>query len=906
MIDRAQQGPLNTDLPPDQLGNGALFIQNMIAGSASSMRPRPGTTTFQSIAPNSLISDQRTVYCGAISGDTSYTTFIYCMIRTGGVSPTVIVEAVFPVHMGKATYDTLSGSVNLDAIKTLTYAAAGTYPPTCVQYGNKAFLYYPDQRPIMIMGNDTDSSPIAIDCGIQPPIGPPGFVASSTNANNLVYSDTQASLNQIQFCYAYYSTARNVYSQPSPLAYYTIPASPDPPKKVIVTGFFQSRDSISDNLIDTIVVGARSGTNSGLMVLWPDMATSIDPVSLTGTVSVTNGSANLTGSGTVFLTEVKVGYFLIVNPGTFQQVFLVRTVTDDTHIVAWNLATSTISTAFMRAPVIEFDLSPAQLQLGFDISALAGSLYVPPSVKYCERYGEEIWTGGQREQITFSGAPTITVTKSVLGTADVTESSADVLGHGTSFTTQLRPLDNISINGNPLSGGTYLSAGTATDNTHLILTTAAGITATGVPIARLWRQFQWARVTASTAIWGPQHLYFSLYVNGVFVGQIADIDSNGTDAYIANDVVEDISSTSHFFLAGANDRLWRTAYDANTPGNTPTVFPECAQINYPQLLTQSLDQGQKLMGLKATEDELRIFFDNSVARMTGGNEVGEPLPDIRQYYGRAGTCSPRSIARAPTGETAWIGTEGIYIDTDNGASNAALNLGCQYLFRGLPWIARADLPNIAMSYSRAYNGFVFGPFTIAGVSGWWGLISYLPQPGIYLFDNQTITSNITEYINGNGEGVVLAGDSQGRIKHLLDDTVLTDVAAVRTDPAAAYICLWQSGFDSRQDGASWAPSRVKLPGLIPQAATFDMTLRLWRSLYAMRDRTRMLALDANSEYTVAITQPDTALDKWIPVNPNRTRFQSLGYQFSSTSGSYTSGTARPMEMNHYLWAEASE
>lgn len=63
---------------------------------------------------------------------------------------------------------------------------------------------------------------------------------------------------------------------------------------------------------------------------------------LTGTVSKASGSATITGSGTSFTTELSVNQVVAV-PGTAVELFVVKTITDDTHFTAWANAANTAS-----------------------------------------------------------------------------------------------------------------------------------------------------------------------------------------------------------------------------------------------------------------------------------------------------------------------------------------------------------------------------------------------------------------------------------------------------------------------------------------------------------------------------------------------------------------------------------
>jgi hypothetical protein len=82
------------------------------------------------------------------------------------------------------------------------------------------------------------------------------------------------------------------------------------------------------------------------MALWGNK----DALALTGTVSTTNTSATVTGSGTVFPTEVQVGDVIRVN-STYAKVTAIASNTSLTISPAWSIAnTSGVSATLKQAP----------------------------------------------------------------------------------------------------------------------------------------------------------------------------------------------------------------------------------------------------------------------------------------------------------------------------------------------------------------------------------------------------------------------------------------------------------------------------------------------------------------------------------------------------------------------------
>ena len=82
------------------------------------------------------------------------------------------------------------------------------------------------------------------------------------------------------------------------------------------------------------------------MALWGNK----DALALTGTVSTTNTSATVTGSSTVFPTEVQVGDVIKIN-STYAKVTGITSNTVLTISPAWSIAnTSGVSATLKQAP----------------------------------------------------------------------------------------------------------------------------------------------------------------------------------------------------------------------------------------------------------------------------------------------------------------------------------------------------------------------------------------------------------------------------------------------------------------------------------------------------------------------------------------------------------------------------
>lgn len=702
-----------------------------------------------------------------------------------------------------------------------------------------------------------------------------------------------------------------------------------PVKQIVISDFFNPRaiDNGYNSDIDYIVIGVRSSTNPGLMVIYPDSYLPVTfntdgtftQTALTGTVGVTNGSPTLDGSGgTAFLIELTIGGPVVVNGESM----IVTAITDnDTATLQSNWTGSTISglTAF-TTPMFTFDIDPTFLAQGFDLNQLASALYVPPSVKFCERYGERIWIAGQRDSITFASTTYIDIDPAHLtGTVSLTNGSATLTGDRTLFADELEIDDTISINGVRLTVTDITNNSTAT-----VSPVWPGVDVAGFAAYRLWRDLPKARLSLKIAggapspeTWTCADLYYSLYADGKYVGEIFDVIDGSQTAYLDRDTIH--YNTASFELIGHNDRIWPGSYDNNTPGNIPNVFPECVQVNAEFLLTQALDQGDRITGLLATREVLFIAYQNAFNVLTVTNDGGGiPQPDIRPYQGRSGCIAPRSLCKTAAGEMAWIGTEGIFIDGSGeinqaygGLTNLLEKLQCFSFFQGGQWVAKADLPGMTMKYSRDHHGLIIGNFTIDGDPNYWALLSFAPQFALCLFSGQAMTSNLLAYVDGNGEEMILTGDGQERIKQLLDDSVLTDLNP-SDNGSAVYTCAWQGGLNRKPPPKdkkvafrfTWNTARVDIPGLIaPSPDMFGITLTIIRCNLLQRDRNR---LEASNTVTVPITPANLLIGRDIGIQPSEARYQSVGYSHDSNSGAYLSGVVEPMEVTQLVGFERDE
>ncbi|MEN6534408.1 MAG: hypothetical protein ABFD89_12140, partial [Bryobacteraceae bacterium] len=347
--------------------------------------------------------------------------------------------------------------------------------------------------------------------------------------------------------------------------------------------------------------------------------------------------------------------------------------------------------------------------------------------------------------------------------------------------------------------------------------------------------------------------------------------------------------------------IWPNSYHNNTTSNIPIPFPECVRIFDRQILLPVLDRGELIKGLVGSAaDYMIVVMSETVQTMTGGLEVGTPYPSLRTEYGRVGAIADRSICVDSSGNAAWIGEEGVIRASTGGIESISHQLGIDRLWKGGRWINPASLVNAVMTYSRQYEGYViaglevYDPVGAAYQTGWWGLLTLKPQLGFWLFNGQKVTSNLIEYPDSDGLGVVLGGDdTSGRVKRMLSPDTLRD--ATTAGAVADFTWEWREGWQSMGDGQPYAPGHVRLLGItLPKKALTDstgaaaaLTLTVWREDYVQRHEADM----ATAVTATVDTSGKLLMD--IPIPPGSRRYHSLGISGVSTCGAV--GT-RPIEL----------
>lgn len=172
---------------------------------------------------------------------------------------------------------------------------------------------------------------------------------------------------------------------------------------------------------------------------------------LTGTVSKTSGSGTITGSGTAFLTEVKVGYRLHIPGGAVDEYGLVVTaIASDTSLTVSPAPTSTAS-----GQLCEPDFP------------------VPDSTFTAIKYEQPDNTHESFDTDNYHYSSSAALT----GTVAKTNGNTTIVGTGTSFTTELGVNQVIDIPGGGAIDTLVVTA--ITDDTHLTVATAPTHTASG-------------------------------------------------------------------------------------------------------------------------------------------------------------------------------------------------------------------------------------------------------------------------------------------------------------------------------------------------------------------------------------------------------------------------------------------
>src|SRR6516165_5533911 len=179
-----------------------------------------------------------------------------------------------------------------------------------------------------------------------------------------------------------------------------------------------------------------------------------------GTVALTNGSANVTGTGTTFTTGLKVNQFMVFASDSSQTLYQIKTIGSDTSLTLTSNFTGTTTAVTTAALIVDptaFNLTATNLADGSAESF--PNLSLNNTLKnYVVAVLNDPDFGSQLVNVQVAGSPTTAPTVSgvvgtalvisavtnalggstaLAGTVALTNGSATVTGTGTKFTTAL-------------------------------------------------------------------------------------------------------------------------------------------------------------------------------------------------------------------------------------------------------------------------------------------------------------------------------------------------------------------------------------------------------------------------------------------------------------------------------------
>ncbi len=403
-------------------------------------------------------------------------------------------------------------------------------------------------------------------------------------------------------------------------------------------------------------------------------------------------------------------------------------------------------------------------------------------------------------------------------------------------------------------------------------------------------------VISGSQRWNDSYYWMSLFANGQYLGEVFDVDSS-TVLYLDRDLPASVTSTSDFYLVGHGDRLYPSSWHTYTPGGVAIAYPECVNIDDAVPLPVVLDRGETLMAIKQNQGQLAPIFNETVLMGSGQDQPGSPTIGFSRLYGRVGAIAPRSAVTAPDGGAAWVGEEGLIVGDTAGVNSIAFQLRVNSFFGKNPrWMATTDLPNLVMSWSRQWDGYVIGNFTINGDPNFWALISFQPQRGLWLFDGQQMTANILEVQDSNGQGRLYTGDSfEGRVKELLVRNATPTDVQVASDTSAAYDWSYRHGwiFVKNRD----VVDVVRPYGIVlPDNTSFDFNIVRWELNQLVRNEADF---PTDTITTDPFTEADLNGDLALTAGGGRI-WTSLAFESTSTSGANNGRLAELTKLDDLL------
>lgn len=783
-------------------------------------------------------------------------------------------------------------------VHTAPQVEQGLYPPAGKQFGNKFFICLPDQRPFYLLPSLTGSAPKAYQCGIKPPTFYPSIASSSDDALNIIFDASPSAnpfANTMFIRYAFYSSVRGIFSEPSPEQQYDIPATP---KKVVISGFFYPRDDAISQDIDTVVVGIQWGVSTDCRCIFSRMATGFDPTNIaTAQIVFDSSQADLNqfGFGLVGLAE-----FVKIPPPCFalerveNRLFYIPS----RRRVVFDQAAVTVSRAQLDGTLAfsEFSAGITGTNTHF-LSQLQPSDVV--QVNLPDNTFRIVIVG-------YIASDTFAIMTAAWGVADASAVEGTRLFRG-------EPAARVTLD-SPI----YLPQ--FSDSLYRMR-----LTVNGQFLEEVWD------VDGSTVLYldgdvpasitaSSDFFFFSPgdtvlpsgYTNETPFGFPVQFPEGiqFVDAVPLTQTVDEGQLVRGIHLAGEfpyvmlSDTVLQMTVDSGAFSPLPISFRAIAgRIGPVAPRSICLDQSASLGWIG--EEGLALGNSggiNTVSHRVNSNQFWKGkrwvdvacLPDLPMVYTRGGDgfviANMRINARTLTGAFTVTQDSGVV----TGVSSLLLTeakVGDVFTVNG----QHRRILTITDDENMTIETWDFpGGVSAATIgAGYWALVSMRPQLAILVFDGLICTSNLIEYQDADGQSVIIGGSNyKGRIFRLLAPNTYTDTPLGSDGDPAAYTCEWRGGWETFPGGEQNGLMRVRMIGANVPSGTADLILTLWSNNLPQRNEADLPA-GAFLEKTVSASK--ILFDQ--PMPPNFKRFGALGVKFQSDAGLVD---GRPMEISRWL------
>ena len=426
-------------------------------------------------------------------------------------------------------------------------------------------------------------------------------------------------------------------------------------------------------------------------------------------------------------------------------------------------------------------------------------------------------------------------------------------------------------------------------------TQTAKAAATCATLNTTWRGHSVCRLTLTNGTFNDGDHGRAVYSTaGSYIGIIWDVHSS-TVAYTERAVPTALNSQNiaGITLKSIGDSLWPSAYHEFNVGSVPLACAECVSPPTTKRIPALTDDGGTVRGLVRVPGGLVVLTNDAPVYMDDvgiAKTVNLPDPNWTPIAGVLGSPADRGTAQSAVGEAAWLTTNGPMIWTGGAAEDLAAAYGCTRLFKGQEWVDPSTIDTSVACYVRDFDGFLFGRLTIGGTADQWILFTRRPQVGFWRMSAVTMRSNLLEYPASDGRSVILVGDAtSGRVKRILDTTVLTDLDA--SDVATAHTWEYRGGWDRNENAERRQLTAIRLPGLIMPSGSVTISGTLWRGNNPVRHSS-----DVDSTFTHSFTITETTLLRDYTASPANKRFHSLALSGSSTTGTSSGKSWRPLEL----------